>query len=270
MTLDMKDGSSRACWWRSWQIATWCSFCLGVRSLGTKFAATRCMFKSQVKIVCTVPYDTLTIAAMSLMVLWWSSCTSRRIVSTFLGVEPVEGHPDLSSSSSDVLPLLKCACHSKHLARLMASFPYARHIISKVSDPDLPSFTHNLMFALCSSFMSTLKSQMWRHMWWQTLVLCNSQCSHSDAIWHTKWRRSLLPSTAHAFTYCHRLAFYGISLKTFWYTYVHDEPKIIWYKINIRVYNSNQLKMKRIFVVIIVIKAQIFRIIKIITIGVSK
>ena len=72
MNLDIKDGSSRArC------------FCSGVRSLGTNFAATRCMFKSHVRIVCTLPYDTLTIAAMSLMVLRRPSCTSRRIVSAF-------------------------------------------------------------------------------------------------------------------------------------------------------------------------------------------
>jgi len=70
--------------------------------------------------LCSVPYDTLTIAAMSLMVLQQSSCTSRRIVSKFLGVELVEGRPDLSSSLSDVLPLLKHACHSKHHAQLMA------------------------------------------------------------------------------------------------------------------------------------------------------
>ena len=215
----MKGGSSKARWRSSWQIATRCSFCSGVRSLGTNFAATRCMFKSHMRIVCTVPYDTLTITAMSLMVLRWSSCTSRRMVSTFLGVELVEGRPALSSSS-DVLPLLKCTCHSKHLAWLMASFPYARRIISKASASDLPSFTQNLMFALCSSFRSMLKLQMWRHTWWQTLMLCNSQCSHSDTTRHTEWRRSLLPSIEHAFMYCHRLAVYGTSLKTFWYTYV--------------------------------------------------
>ena len=131
------------------------------------------------------------------MVLWRSSCTSRRIVSTLLGVELVEGRPDLSSSSSDVLPLLKRACRSKHLARLMSLFLYARRIISKVSAPDLPSFTQNLMFALCSSFTSMLKLQMWRRTWWQTLVLCNSQCSHSDATQRAEWWRSLLPSTVH-------------------------------------------------------------------------
>ena len=178
------------------------------------------MFKSRVRIICSVPCDTLTIAAMSLMVLRRFSCTSRRIDSTFLGAELVEGRPDLSSSSSDVLPLSKRACHSKHLARLVASFPYARLIISNVSAPRLQSFTQNLKFAFCSSFTSMLKSQMWSHTWWQTLVLCNSQCSHSDATRHTEWRRSLLLTTAHAFTYCHRLAFYGTSLETFWYTYV--------------------------------------------------
>jgi hypothetical protein len=221
MTLNMKDRSSTAHWRSSWQIATWCFFCLEVRSLGTNFAAMQCMFKSHVRNVCTVPYDTL-IAAMSLMVLRWSSCTSRWIVPTFLGAELVEGHPDLLSSSSDVLPLLKCVCHSKHLARLMASFPYACRIIAKVAASDLPSFTQILMFALCSSFTSMLKLQMWRHTWWQTLLLWNSQCSHSDATRHSEWRRSLLPSTAHAFTYCHRLAFYGTSLETFWYTYIHQ------------------------------------------------
>ena len=166
MTLDMKDGSSVARWRSSWQIATWCSFCSGVRRLGTKFAATQCMFKSHVKIVCTAPCDTVTIAAMSLMVLWRSSCTSCWIVSTFLGAELVEGRPDLSSSSSDVLPLLQRAYHSKHLIRLMALFLYARHIISKVSALYLLSFTQNLMFALCSSFTSMLKSQMWRYTSW--------------------------------------------------------------------------------------------------------
>jgi len=135
-------------------------FLFGVRSLGTNFAPTRCMFKSDVRLVCTVPYDTLTIVAMSLMVLRRFSCTSRRIVSTCLGVELVEVRPDLSSSSSNVLPLLKRTYHSKHLARLMASFLYAGRIISKVSALGVPSFTQNLMFAVCSSFTSMLKSQM--------------------------------------------------------------------------------------------------------------
>jgi len=189
---------------------------------GQKPGYELCSNAVHVQITCEncLHYCTLTIPAMSLMVLRRSSCTSRRTVSTFLGVELVEGCPKLSSSSSDVLPLLKRACHSKHLARLMASFPHTRRIISKVSTPDLPSFTQNLMFALCSSFKSMLKSQMWRHTWWQTLMLCNSQCSHSNTTRHTEWRHSLLPRTAHVFTYCHRLAVYGTSLKIFWYTFI--------------------------------------------------
>ena len=86
-TLDMKVGSSRARWWKSWQIPS---------ERDTNFAM-RCMFKS-------------TIAAMSLMDLRRSSCTSRQIV--FTGFELVKGHPDLLWSSTDVLPPLKCACHS--------------------------------------------------------------------------------------------------------------------------------------------------------------
>jgi hypothetical protein len=53
-----------------------------------------------------------------------------------------------------------------------------------------------------------------------TLMLCNSQCSYSNATQHAEWWRSLLPSTAHSFMYCHQLAVYGTSLKTFWYTLV--------------------------------------------------
>jgi hypothetical protein len=58
-----------------------------------------------------IPYDTLPIAAMSLMVIRRSSCTIHRIDSTFVGAELVEGRPDLSSSLNDALPLLKRACH---------------------------------------------------------------------------------------------------------------------------------------------------------------
>jgi hypothetical protein len=42
--------------------------------------------------------------------------TRHRIFSTFLGVEHVEGRPELSSSLIDVLPFLKRACHLKHVA----------------------------------------------------------------------------------------------------------------------------------------------------------
>ena len=96
------------------------------------------------------------------------------------------------------------------------------HVVSFQKSPlQICRVSRRILFALSSNFTSMLKSQMWRHTWWQTLVLCNSQCSHSDATRHTEWRSSLLPSTARAFTYCHRLAFRGPSLETFWYTYVY-------------------------------------------------
>jgi len=215
MTLDMKDGSSRARWRSSWQITTRCCFCSGVRSLGN---AVHVQITRENHLHCSVWH----INDFSNVLNGYPTILMHKPPNCFhiFRCWARGRSPDLSSFSSDVLPLLKRACHSKHLAPLMASFPYARLIISKVSAPDLPSFTQNLMFALCSSFTSMLKSQMWGHTWWQTLVLCNSQWSHSDATRHTEWRLSLLPSTAHAFTYCHRLAFYGTSLETFWYTYV--------------------------------------------------
>ena len=159
--LTMKVGSSRACWWRSWQILVQSSFWSGLRSQGTNFAAMRCMFKSDIRIACTVPYDTSNIAAMSLMDLRWSSCINCHIISTFLGIDLVEGCPDLLSSSGDVLPLLKFACYSKHLAQLIVSLPYTWWIMSKIWIVDLLSLTQNLMFALCSALLSIMKLQMY-------------------------------------------------------------------------------------------------------------
>ena len=95
---------------------------------GTDFSAMWCMFTSDDKIASTFQYDSSTMPAMSLMDLRRSSCTSRRIISTFSAVELVEGRPDLLSSFTDVLPLLKCACHSKHIGRLMGSLPYVNHV----------------------------------------------------------------------------------------------------------------------------------------------
>ena len=43
------------------------------------------MFKSDIRIACTIPYDTSTMTTMSLMDLQWSVCTSHQIVSTFFG-----------------------------------------------------------------------------------------------------------------------------------------------------------------------------------------
>ena len=52
-------------------------FLFGGQKPGYELCSMRCMFKSHVRIVCTVLYDTLMIVVMSLMVLRRSSCTSR-------------------------------------------------------------------------------------------------------------------------------------------------------------------------------------------------
>jgi hypothetical protein len=41
-----------------------------------------------------------------------------------------------------------------------------------------------------------LTSQTWLNRGWQKLVLCNSQCSHSEANWHNEWQRCQLSITA--------------------------------------------------------------------------
>jgi hypothetical protein len=70
---------------RSWHTVTWCSFCSGVSSRGTNLAATRCMFNSDVKIVCTVPNDTPIISAMLLTILRRSACTGSWILPHYWG-----------------------------------------------------------------------------------------------------------------------------------------------------------------------------------------
>jgi len=75
-------------------------------------------------------------------------------------------------------------------------------------------------------------------------VLCNSQCSHSHATRHAEWWCSLLPSTVHSFMYCHRLAVYGTSLETFWYTLVFSIHYSAWYKIQL---HSSHLNVQKGF-----------------------
>jgi hypothetical protein len=113
MILDVKDGLSAVRSWRSWHTATRCSFCSGVSSRGTNLAVTGHMFNSDIRIVCTDPYDTNNI---SNVVDHPPKIHMHKfpIRSTFLGVMLVEGLPDRSSSSRVLLPPLKRLCHSKH------------------------------------------------------------------------------------------------------------------------------------------------------------
>jgi hypothetical protein len=168
----MKDGSSRARWRSSLQIVTQFS---SVRGHELCSNAVRVPISRENCLHCSIWHinDCSNVRNGSPTILMHKPPNCFHIFRCWARGRS----PWLSSFSCDVLPLSKRACHSKHLARLMALFPYARRVISKVSAPDLPSFTQNLVFAVCSSFTSMLKSQMWRHACWQTLVLCNSQRS---------------------------------------------------------------------------------------------
>ena len=97
------------------------------------------------------------------MVVRRSSCTMRLTLRTISGLVLVESRPLRSSSSRDIRPFLNRECHSKHLARLIASSPYAGCSMSKASVADFLSFTQNLMLALCSRRESMTKSQSERH-----------------------------------------------------------------------------------------------------------
>ena len=68
---------------------------------------------------------------------------------------------DLSSSSSDVLSLLKRECHSKHLARRIAS----------------------LLVFVAGLWSQFLISQVWHRIW------CSLSASVSGQCWNRKWAR---------------------------------------------------------------------------------
>jgi hypothetical protein len=118
----------------------------------------------------------------------------------------VGGRPDLLSSSSDVLPLVKHMCHSKHVARHMALLPYACRNISEVSAPDLPSLTQNLMLARCSIFKSMLTSQTLLNRWWQKLCCATPNVHIAKPLGTMSGDVASSQSQQKTFTYCHRLA----------------------------------------------------------------
>ena len=74
--------------------------------------------------------------------------TAARTCSTFEGVVAVICRPDQSSLAVEVLPFLKRPDHSKVRLWLMHESPKSCFNISKVSLPDLPNLTQNLMHTL--------------------------------------------------------------------------------------------------------------------------
>lgn len=89
-------------------------FLLSGQQVGGQTWQRHAIFISDISIACMYQYDRPTTSAILLTVLQQSSCTSWLIFSTFMGVTLMVGFPDCSSSSRDILLLLKHQCHSKH------------------------------------------------------------------------------------------------------------------------------------------------------------
>jgi hypothetical protein len=82
-----------------------------VVSLGTNFAAMHRMLSSCEKIPWHVPYDSRTMLQTSWFIRHQSSRIASRTFATFSVVVPVEGHPERSSSSTDIHPFFKRLNH---------------------------------------------------------------------------------------------------------------------------------------------------------------
>jgi hypothetical protein len=71
-----------------------------------RFAAIRLKLSSSDKMRWHVPYDSTKMLQTSWIVRLRSSRITSRTFATFSGVVPIEGRPELSSSSTDVRPFL--------------------------------------------------------------------------------------------------------------------------------------------------------------------
>ena len=88
------------------------SFWTLLSSFGTNFAAMPLMLSSSDKISWHVPYDSLIMLQVSLIVRHRSSRMASRTFVKFSVVVPVEGRPEPSSSSTVIRPFLKLLNHS--------------------------------------------------------------------------------------------------------------------------------------------------------------
>ena len=101
MILEMKLGSSLACCLISLQTGS------SLSSLGTSFAEMLFMFKLSAKMRLMVPYDSPTISQTSWIVCLRSARIASQTFAMLSGVMLIDGHPECSSSSTDVRPSLE-------------------------------------------------------------------------------------------------------------------------------------------------------------------
>ena len=193
-------------------------FLFEVRSLDTKFAATRCMFKSHVRIVCTIPWHI-------------NECSS-----------VLNGSPMiLMHKPPNCFHIFRCLAHGSSPWPLVvfewcSASPEAFVPLENTLHDSWPHFrTHIVSFQMSPIQICRVSRRIWcllsapvSHPCWN----CKCEVTCGDKHWccaipnvHTATPLGILSGDVpcsqaqRTFTYCHQLAFYGTSLETFWYTY---------------------------------------------------
>ena len=151
-----------------------------------------------------------------------ASCTNRRIVSIFLGVELVEGHPDLSSSLSDVLSLevrvpLKTPRVTHGLISIHTSYHF-KSLHARFAEFHAEFDVCSLIQFHVHAEIANMKAHVVTNTRVVQLPMLTQRC-HS-AYWVMTFpapkhsaRIHVLPSVG---------GLYGTSLETFWYTCVYS------------------------------------------------
>jgi len=133
MILEMKLGSSVACYLSSLQTETRRAFWSSLSSLGTNLAEMRLMFQLSNKMRWTVPYDSHTISQTSWMFCLRSARITSRTFAMFSDVVFVDFRSERSSSSTEFCPSLMRLYHKKVMLWFMALSPKASCSIRLVS-----------------------------------------------------------------------------------------------------------------------------------------
>ena len=117
----------------------------------------------------------------------------------FSGVVLVNGHPERSSSSTDVRPSLKCLYHKKVLLWSMALSPKSSCSIQWVSAAGSLRLKQNLMQILCSlkSVISVVKKSPDQYnITSQKPTELNNTTSQLHNCWHTDSQSILLATSS--------------------------------------------------------------------------
>ena len=174
MILEMKFGSSLACFWVPCRQKR--DGPSGRRSAVLAQISQKCvfMFKLPAKMRWTVPYDSPTISQTSCIFCLRSARIASRTFAMFSGVVLVDGRPERSSSSTDVRPSLKRLYHKSVLLWFMALSPKVSCSIRWVSaavfvknetKPDADSLFFKIRHISCKKIAWSLKHNLTKTHW---------------------------------------------------------------------------------------------------------